>query len=516
MAQAAAGAPGAPEAASVLERALQKFGGRDALRAIDSIYLEASGVEHRSAEVQGYEAEAETAGSHHEILVVSPGQPKLIFEYRIETARLPNPEFQPSSQGRYRWRRFVYDGPVRRVGDFVTGFAMEMDRGPRNHVERQRLARRVPFMLLLEALENAAAARLQGTVQHQGRLHYVIHLPLPDSKAAASLLVDAESFLLSAARYRADFPGLGDTDVEFTWSGYQPHPQLGVMPRQQAIRVGGRVYREMTFDAIRVNSSEVAELAKLPARYGGSTAAPGSVEQIRPGVFLVHNLSGYTLMFVEFADFVVALEAPALHPQADQFPADNQPGSASVSEEYIRKIKQTLPGKPIRYVVVSHYHSDHAGGARAFVAEGTTVITTPDNRGFFERLAAAPSAIVPDAQSRAQQPLRLEMVTGHRTITDGIRSLALYNVGANPHTAENLVAYLPAEKLLYQGDLFYFDGLTLETRRAPVMHFLARWIERQKLSVDWIYGFHQRDPARWEEAQLLFRAYEAIRGNGGK
>jgi glyoxylase-like metal-dependent hydrolase (beta-lactamase superfamily II) len=282
------------------------------------------------------------------------------------------------------------------------------------------------------------------------------------------------------------------------------------MPERHEIRIAGRVYREMVFDAIRVNAAEAAESFTLSSRYSGAIVQPEAVEQVHPGVFLVHNLSGYTLMFIEFADFVVALVAPARHPTVEQLPADDQPGTSSVSAEYIRKIKQAIPNKPIRYVVVSHYHSDHSGGLRAFVAEGASVIAAPGDRGFYERLAAAPSSIVPDELSRSRKPLRLETVTAERTISDGKRNLVLYNVGANPHTAEMLVAYLPAEKLLFQGDMFYFEGLTLEVRRAPVMRFLGRWIEQNQLPVDWIYGFHQQDPASWQDAQLLFRAYAAI------
>ena len=43
----------------------------------------------------------------------------------------------------------------------------------------------------------------------------------------------------------------------------------------------------------------------------------------------------------------------------------------------INETKKVIPNKPIRYVVNSHWHIDHSGGLRTFVAEGATIITQP-------------------------------------------------------------------------------------------------------------------------------------------
>ena len=48
-----------------------------------------------------------------------------------------------------------------------------------------------------------------------------------------------------------------------------------------------------------------------------------------------------------------------------------------------------LPGKPIKYLMLTHHHWDHANGARTFVAEGATIIVGKDNKAHFERMFSA-------------------------------------------------------------------------------------------------------------------------------
>jgi len=113
-----------------------------------------------------------------------------------------------------------------------------------------------------------------------------------------------------------------------------------------------------------------------------------------------------------------------------------------------------VPGKPIRYLVETHHHGDHSSGARAYVAEGATVVTTSGNRAYLERVAAAPYRMRPDALARNPRPATIETISNRkRVIGDGDRTIELYEVGPL-HTREMVIAYLPKEKILFQSDLF--------------------------------------------------------------
>ena len=117
------------------------------------------------------------------------------------------------------------------------------------------------------------------------------------------------------------------------------------------------------------------------------------------------------------------------------------------------------------------------GGLRAFLPSKSIVLAASGDQRFYERF-------VPE--------LQVEAVSDKRTITDGDRVVELISVGANSHTAENLVVYFPKEKFLFQGDLFYFNGDPSfpQKDRMSVMPFFAKWLKRNNLSPVRIYGFH--------------------------
>ena len=63
--------------------------------------------------------------------------------------------------------------------------------------------------------------------------------------------------------------------------------------------------------------------------------------------------------------------------------------------------EEAHPGKPIRSVVNSHFHFDHAGGLRTAVAEGATIITHPRSRAYFEKAVANPNRVSPDLLAKS-------------------------------------------------------------------------------------------------------------------
>lgn len=484
-------------ARALVNAALDALGGAERLRAAGAIVVRTRGREHRSAEAQGYHPERESDAAHEETIVAYTSEERLLYEHR--TGR---------HDGTTRWRRWSYLGDERTVADFVERFAAAR-RQDSFRVERARRARRLPHLLLMEAAGNPAALRAAGASEFRGRRHHVVAFRPPGEKTEVLLFLDAETLLLSKHEYLMDFPGYGDTTVEHVYAPYRRDARLGWFPSGDSIRVGGRVYREVAYTSVAADAAAAVALFELPADLKAQTAAPGSVSQIAPGVFLVHSLGNLSPLFVEFKEFVLAVEAPVPFHNLETTPADApQPGASSVSEEFIRKIRETVPGKPIRYLAVTHAHGDHAGGARAFIAEGATLLTTPGNRGYFERMASAPHTVAPDRLAREPRPLKLETFTGRRVLTDGARTVELIDVGPNPHTAEGVVVFLPRERILYQGDLFYFDGEASfpPRNRRTVMPFFARWLVRRGLAPERIYGAHDRGFATMEHVRRVLAA----------
>jgi glyoxylase-like metal-dependent hydrolase (beta-lactamase superfamily II) len=148
-----------------------------------------------------------------------------------------------------------------------------------------------------------------------------------------------------------------------------------------------------------------------------------------------------------------------------------------------------VPGKPIKYLVLTHHHSDHAGGFREYVAEGASIVTTANTRTFLEK-AVNDSSLLPKSSGRK---LTIETIQNKkRVFQDDKHVVEIYDVGPNPHAEEILVAYLPKEKILFQADLLNAaPNGTFPIAQDSTISFSER-IQQLGLQVEKIYGVHGR------------------------
>ena len=78
-------------------------------------------------------------------------------------------------------------------------------------------------------------------------------------------------------------------------------------------------------------------------------------------------------------------------------------------------------------------------------------------------------------------------------------------VGPNPHTQENLIVYIPREKILFQGDLSYFDfGAPFPPKNPPALNQPQRSTQTHKLRKLW----HNASPPAPDRRP---RAYEILK-----
>jgi glyoxylase-like metal-dependent hydrolase (beta-lactamase superfamily II) len=168
-------------------------------------------------------------------------------------------------------------------------------------------------------------------------------------------------------------------------------------------------------------------------------------------------------------------------------PLNEQRGQA-----VLEAVKKTIPNKPIRYVVNTHDHFDHADGLRAVAAEGIPIITQTSNTYYFVKVFGMAHTIAWDRLTQTGKQATFEGVDDKRVLSDATRQLQLIRVSTD-HSDTMLVAYLPKEKILIEADLF--NPPVANAAPAPVNPVTASFydaLQQLKLDVNQILPLHGR------------------------
>ena len=251
---------------------------------------------------------------------------------------------------------------------------------------------------------------------------------------------------------------MGDMHVLATYSGWKDFGGGAMAPTKIVQTRGGWPFFEVDVTAARANPADLATIAvpAPPAAGRGGAGAPGgggggrggaggappamtvTAEKLGDGLYRFTTGAGsYDSLIVEFRDHLMMLEAGQ---------------SEARALAYIAEAKKMFPNKPIRYVMVTHPHSDHTGGLPAVVAEGATIITHRNNEEFFERALNTPRTLLTDTLAKNPKKARIETVGDKKVYSEGGRVVEMHHVPGAPHSNGLLIAYIPKEKILFQGD----------------------------------------------------------------
>jgi glyoxylase-like metal-dependent hydrolase (beta-lactamase superfamily II) len=266
---------------------------------------------------------------------------------------------------------------------------------------------------------------------------------------------------------------MGDIDVVTQYSDYKDYSGVKFPSRIRQSQ-GGAAVLDVQVSEVQVNIPVDISVPE-PVRIAAERAV---AEKAAEGVWFVAGGS-HNSVAIEMKDFVMLVEGPLYDGR-----------TAAVLAE----VKRVIPGKPIRYVINSHHHFDHAGGLRAAVADGATVIASATAKPFYERVLANPNRINPDLLAKSGAPVRVEGVEGKRVYTDGNRTVEVHLISDSVHAEGFVMVYLPKEKLLIEADAY----TPLPPNTAPpatpnANHVnLINNIEVLRLSVDRILPLHGR------------------------
>jgi glyoxylase-like metal-dependent hydrolase (beta-lactamase superfamily II) len=386
--------------------------------------------------------------------------------------------------GRMIWERsFTFPGSSPNEGRLVIGGASPFHLALRQRVNYPQPGRtiesmrgvldRLPHLVLLNMLDNAAGLRWLGRMRLSSGADVEV-IGTATSAGPITLGIDPDTKQLRAMLGVQADPLSGDASTETEFLDYAKSGAI-LVPGRRVGRVAGEITEDVRYTAASlINEIPDSALVPPPGYSAPSWRAAGEpVRELASGVWAIQE-SGFWSLAVAFTDYLLVAEAPS-----------------SGVPAILARLATLAPGKPIRYVTPTHHHDDHAGGVGYYAAAGATIVTTPGNRAYLERMATARSTIQLGGPVPSTRTPPIETITnGRRVFTDGTRTVEIHDIGPTPHADEMLVVWIPAEGILYQGDLGPTEGPVYPNSNNATTARFGEWLRRQGWDVKIHVGAH--------------------------
>lgn len=197
------------------------------------------------------------------------------------------------------------------------------------------------------------------------------------------------------------------------------------------------------------------------------------LQELAPGVHHVQGGTHHSLV-VEMSDHLIVVDAPVTDAQ---------------SMWLVGATRARFPGKPIRWLALTHHHMDHAGGLRAILAEGATLVVGQGGGAHFRRVLEAPATRNPDLPARSYHMNPILEVPESHVMSDATGRRVVVYVMNNPHARGMLMAWVPHARLGFVTDV-WSPGAPLPAKPNPGLASVVDTVKRAGLQPERFVGGH--------------------------
>jgi glyoxylase-like metal-dependent hydrolase (beta-lactamase superfamily II) len=479
-----AGSAQAQGAQALIGEAAKAMGGMAVLHSIKNQMVESEGKQYDSSSTPRPLGPTRQISTFRSTLTRDLSQSRVRLEW----------ESRNSARGEAIRFVEVIDGSAGVLQEGEAKTAKQSRLHPGRLATRLREEKRSPVNLILGAAENKTLHRLADVDRDGVRCQAVA---FKDGADEFHVYLDSKTHLPAQTDILEDDPLEGDSSYLLRYGDWRKVDKI-LLPFNLRYELNGKLLQEeqiksiqnsVTFvagpfnvpPAIRNEKTDATPIASqwILRRVAGNVSyqdlgRPASIEwrHLADGVHKIGGSSHATIV-VEMRDHLIAVEGPL-------YEARTAP--------VVKAIKERFPTKPIRYVIPTHHHLDHAGGIRAFMAEGAIVVSPFNAREFYARVAKAPHTRRPDTLEKSRTPVVIESFGGGpRVLTGGTRRVEVYPMPTS-HAEDLVVVYLPADKIAIEAD--HVSPRNGQVRAAPAVKEFIAGLDQLNLDVATVVGIH--------------------------
>ena len=302
-----------------------------------------------------------------------------------------------------------------------------------------------------------------------------------DQGTTFTILFDRETHLPAAIRTRDDDNIHGDSNYDLVLADWKAAGGAK-LAQSLSYQINGVEVAKLNYRDVAANAPIAADAFAVPDAVKAVAGPPatGNVpyQWVLRRLFLTRYLESDNVIFptggglklVELAPNVQHVEGGTANnlivAMKDYLVIFDAPYGELQSRWTIDAAKAKYPGKPIKYLVLTHHHMDHTGGMRTFVAEGATIIVPAPDKVYFEKDVAAPRTLVPDDLQKKPTAANIVEVKDQMSLKDDTDEIRIYNI-TNPHVQGMFIGHVVKGNVLYVTDLISPRG-TIERSEATV------------------------------------------------
>src|SRR5262245_12978097 len=273
----------------------------------------------------------------------------------------------------------------------------------------QREFERASPLLLVKAMDESSKVRAAGS-QRLGQ-QSLPAVSYTDGPITFTILFDPKTHLPAAVRTHDDDNINGDSNFDLVLMDWKAVGGVQIA-RSLSYRVNDVEVAKLTYREVSANPAIAADTFAVPdsVKAVAKPPATGNVpyQWVLRRLFLTRFTDSDNIIFADGASLkLVELTPNVQHVEGgnannliiamkDHLVIFDAPYGERQSRWVIDAAKAKYPGKPIRYLVLTHHHMDHTGGLRTYVAEGAKMIVPSPDKAYFEKDVKAPRTIVPD------------------------------------------------------------------------------------------------------------------------